>query len=244
MIDDLGATQLAISAIIIIIAYMVRGITGFGSGLIAIPLLAMIMPLTMVVPLVGLLDYSAASTHGLKYRRSTSWKDIAPLVPFTIIGVISALYIFKTLDAELLRQGLAIFIISYAIYTLFTSDITSQGSRLWAIPTGFFGGFISALFGTGGPFYVIYMRLRQLDKQSFRATAATIFFIDGSSRILGYILSGFYTGKTLLLVALCLPVMILGMYIGGHIHTTLSQRTFHKAISMLLVISGTALLLI
>ncbi len=46
----------------------------------------------------------------------------------------------------------------------------------------------------------------------------------------------------MILAALALPVMGIGLYIGGHIHTNISQRSFQVAVSILLVISGFSLL--
>ena len=70
MLETLSLSQLLLAALIILGAYLMRGIAGFGSGLIAIPLLALMMPLTIVVPMVGLLDYIASTSHGLKHRES------------------------------------------------------------------------------------------------------------------------------------------------------------------------------
>ncbi len=243
MLESLSIIQWMLAALIVSVAFFVRGIAGFGSGLIAIPLLAQMLPLSVVVPMVGLLDYIASSSHGVKHRQAISWRDVWPLLPFTFAGVLSALYLFKTADAELLRTALGGFIVLYAFYTLLSSGPGFRGSRLWAVPAGGLGGLIGTLFGTGGPFYVIYLRLRHLDKIPFRATVATIFLIDGSSRIVGYFLSGFYGLDTMLLVVLALPIMVLGMYVGGHIHTTISPRGFQRAIGVLLVASGMALLL-
>lgn len=243
MLESLTTIELLLAALIIIVAFFVRGIAGFGSGLIAIPLLALMLPLSMVVPLVGLLDYLASTSHGARHRQAISWRDIYPLLPFTFAGVLTALYLFHTVDAELLRKALGGFILLYALYTLLSSGPGFRGSRWWAIPGGGLGGLIGTLFGTGGPFYVIYLRLRHLDKTAFRATIAIIFLIDGGSRIIGYFVSGFYTGDTMYLLAAALPIMIIGMYIGGHVHTTISQRTFQRAIGILLVGSGLALLL-
>lgn len=242
MLESLSPLQLLLAALIILGAYLVRGIAGFGSGLISIPLLALMLPLNIVVPMVGLLDYIASTSHGVKHRQAIQWRDILPLLPFTFTGVLTALYLFKTLDAHLLRSALGGFIVLYAFYSLLSSGPASHGSRLWAAPAGALGGLIGTLFGTGGPFYVIYLRLRQLDKSAFRATAATIFLIDGSSRIVGYFFSGFYELDTMVLLAAALPVMVVGLYIGGHIHTTISQRTFQQAIGLLLIGSGMALL--
>jgi len=240
--DLLIPGQLLLAALIVLGAYLVRGIAGFGSGLIAIPLLALMLPLTIVVPLVGLLDYLASLGHGVKHRQAIHWREILPLLPFTFAGVLTALYLFKTVDALLLKRILGGFILLYALYSIFGLTPHGKGSRRWALPAGGLGGLIGTLFGTGGPFYVIYLHLRGLSPLSFRATAATIFLIDGSSRIIGYTASGLYRSDTLLLFAAALPVMVIGMYIGGHIHTNLSPRTFQRAIALLLVGSGLALL--
>ena len=54
--------ELAIMAApVILVAYLVRGICGFGSGLIAIPVLSLMFPLKVAVPLVVMLDYLASS---------------------------------------------------------------------------------------------------------------------------------------------------------------------------------------
>lgn len=243
MFDFLSLFEWALLVLIIAGAYFVRGITGFGSGLIAIPLLALFLPLTVVVPMIGLLDYIASSGHGMKHRQAIVWREILPLLPFTLLGVGVALYLFHTLDGELLRTVMGGFILLYAIYSLLGLGPQHQGSRLWALPAGSLGGLVGTLFGTGGPFYVIYLRLRHLDKTAFRATIAMIFLIDGSSRIIGYFASGFYHAQSILLVALGVPIMVLAMYLGGHVHTNLSQQAFQRGIGVLLIGSGLALLL-
>ncbi len=243
MLELLTPAEMIISSLILIFAYIIRGITGFGSGLIAIPLLAVILPISIAVPLVGFLDYASSLAHGLKLRSDIHWKLILPLLPFTLIGLLLALYIFNTLDALLLKKYLGSFIIAYASYTLFTLKPHSHNSRLWAIPSGLFGGLVGTLFGTGGPFYVIYLQLQGLGKTTFRATVATIFFLDGSSRIVAYSFSGFYNNQTMLLIALSFPIMIIGMMIGGRIHTNISHQSIQKGIGILLLFSGTALLL-
>lgn len=243
MLESLSIIQLSLIGLIITVSYLVRGLAGFGSALIAIPLLALMLPLSMVVPMVVLLDYLASTSHGLKNRELIKWRDLLPLLPFSIIGVVSALYLFKQIDAEILSKGLGVFILLFAFYSL--ADIAPQrvGRRYWAIPVGLLGGFIGTLFGTGGPFYVIYLKLRGLDKSSFRATFAMVFLLDGAGRLGGYLFSGLFNLDVVYLVGAALPVMILGMYVGGHMHTNLQQKTFQRVISMILIGSGFALLL-
>lgn len=243
MIESLSVLQLLLAVVILTAAYFIRGIAGFGSGLIAIPLLALMLPVTLVVPVIGLLDYLASASHGTSHRHAIAWRDIVPLLPFTLLGVLAALYLLKTTDALLLRKVLGGFVMSYGLYSLLYAGPTRQGGRWWAVPAGGFGGLIGTLFGTGGPFYVIYLKLRGLDMTAFRATVAAIFFIDGGARIVGYFASGFYTSQTMFAFAVAIPIMAMALYGGGRVHTTISPRTFQRGIGLLLLASGLSLLL-
>ncbi len=243
MTFDFTPLQLLFAFVVVSVAYTVRGITGFGSGLISIPLLALLAPLPAVVPVIALVDYIASLTHGTTNRRSVRWQEIWPLLPFTLLGVSVALYLFHTMDALVLKRSLGVFVIGYGLYMLLVSGPLKHGSRWWALPGGGLGGLVGTLFGTGGPFYVIYLGLRGLDKEAFRATIAMIFIIDGGLRMVGYTASGLFDRPTLLAVGAALPIMAVGMWIGGHIHTTLSQRAFQRAVGGLLLLSGAALVL-
>lgn len=242
MLESLSQLQLISAFFILVTAYVLRGITGFGSGLIAIPLLALMLPISVVVPAVSILDYTASLSHGLKHRRNIQWRQLLPLLPFTLLGILLALYLFNTLDAQLLKQFLGAFLITYALYTLITVKLPLHNSRLWAVPGGILGGLISTLFGTGGPFYVIYFQLHGLGKAAFRATIATILLLDGTTRIIAYYMSDFYNQETLILIAAGFPVMAISLYAGGHVHTNISHQTIQKGIGVLLLVSGGALL--
>lgn len=243
MLEALSPVQFISAFVILMAAYIIRGLAGFGSGLIAIPLLALMLPLSVTVPLVGFLDYSAALVHVFKLRSEIRWQQILPLLPFTLLGVFLALYLFNTIDAQLLKKFLGGFIISYAFYSLLTIKPHTSSSYLWAIPGGILGGLISTLFGTGGPFYVIYLQLQGFGKAAFRATIATILFLDGTTRIIAYTFNGFYSINTIILIGISLPVITIAMYIGGHIHTNITHQSIQKGIGILLLFSGSALIL-
>ncbi len=243
MIETLSYTQYSLALLTLIIAYIFRGVTGFGSGLIAIPMLAFFLPLTFIVPFIGLLDMSASIVHVSHTRQHIAWKVLLRAIPFAILGVSSGLFIINTINTLILVKALAIFIILFAIYSLASPSLKKNNSFIWPVFAGYFGGLIGSLFGTGGPFYVFYFQLQKLDKSVFRATCAAVFLVDGLIRAAGFAYSGFYTSSVLLTILYSLPVMVLAMYIGNHLHTNISQRTFQKAIGVFLIISGIALLL-
>jgi len=241
--EALTPYQLAVTAAILAVAYFVRGIAGFGSGLIAVPLLAFVLPFPLVVPLMIMLDYLASLSQGMTNREDIRWKEIVPLIPFSLIGVVIAMLFLTQADALVLIKALGGFIIFYGLFTLSGFSPKAGAARGWGVLAGLTGGIIGTLFGTGGPFYVSYFSARGLGKAAFRATLTTMFLMDGAGRLVGYAVSGRFTADFLVMVAACIPIMALFMYIGGHVHTRLSQTAFERGISVLLIGSGMALLL-
>ena len=233
--------QIILSVIIIFISYIVKGLTGFGSGLVAIPLLAFIFPLKFIVPVLGLLSYSGTIIQSVSLRKQASWQDIWPIIPFSLAGIAVALWLLVNLDSRILALALGVFIIIYASYSLLPlKDIT--GGRKWAVMAGTCGGLVGALFGNGGPFYVIYLKMRQLDRSQFRATIAMIFLLDGGFRVAGYSTSGLYNSQVLWLVVILFPVLLVAMYVGHHIHIKINQLLFNRIINIMLLISGSMLI--
>jgi len=238
---NLSTIEIGAAVLIIFIAYIVKGLSGFGSGLVAIPLLAFFLPITFVVPILGLLSYSGTMIQGLSLRKLVVWKVILPLIPFTLLGIFIALWLLSTIDARILVFCLGLFVLLYSIYSLLPIRHFRPG-RYLIVFSGGFGGLVGALFGTGGPFYVVYLKTLDLNKSQFRATIASIFLIDGGARIVGYTNSGLYTPQVLTLFAILFPVLLLGMYLGNHLHIKINLHRFNQIISLMLLMSGVMLM--
>ncbi|HEX5531424.1 MAG TPA: sulfite exporter TauE/SafE family protein, partial [Methylomirabilota bacterium] len=162
------------SALILLLAYWVRGMAGFGSGLIAVPLLTLLWPVTVVVPLVVALDYVGSVSQGVRNVDQVAWREQLWLIPFMVVGVLVGLWALREMSTTLLARLLGGFVVLYAIYQMLPlPDL--RGSHAAATYCGFLGGLVGTLFGTGGPFYVIYLNLRGLDRSVFRATFAMNF---------------------------------------------------------------------
>ena len=238
---QLSHVELVFSLLIIFLAYTVKGMSGFGSGLIAIPLLAFIFPLSFIVPVLGLLSYSGTIMQSVHLRKQVVWRDMLPLIPFSMLGIAIAIWLLVNIDAKVLVACLGVFVLAYSIYSLLPqSDF--KGGRGWVLLAGSFGGMVGALFGTGGPFYVVYLKMRKLNKGQFRATIAMIFLVDGGVRIGGYGVAGLYNEKVLWMLLMLFPVLLLGMYIGHHLHIKVEQKRFNQVISVMLLISGLMLI--
>lgn len=236
-----NGSGLLVPLLVLFLAYVVRGMCGFGSGLIAIPLLSLFLPLTLTVPLVVILDFLASAGQGIANRQAIAWGEVGRLLPFGLVGVALGLSVFHLVDPLILRRAMGAFVLLYALYSLWSPRI-GEASPWWAVPAGMGGGSIGTLFGTGGPFYVTYLKARGLSKEAFRPTFAILFLLDASARIAGYVGTGIVKVGLFQWLAVGVPAMMLAMYLGGHIHTRISAVVFGRAISVLLLLSGLALI--
>jgi uncharacterized membrane protein YfcA len=205
--------------------------------------LAHFLPLQFVVPFVLVLDFTASIALGGKTRDQIDWSELKPLLPFGAAGVMLGVTLLIHLPREPLLIGLGIFVLFFGARTLLNIHGEKPISRLWAIPTGLTGGTVGALFGTGGPPYIIYLSHRLKDKAILRATFSGLFTLEGGLRVATFLATGLLLQDGMLTALLAaLPIMALGLYLGHRIHLGISNRHMHRLIGLLLVGSGLSLL--
>ena len=229
--------------IILLVAYFIRGITGFGSGLIAIPLLAHFLPLTFVVPLLLVLDFVASVALSRHTRLQVRWDEIRLLVPTSIVGILFGAMLLVNLPREPLLVSLALFVIFFGLRYLFNIHSEKPISRWWSLPAGFSGGLVGAMFGTGGPPFVVYLSHRLHDKTQLRGTLSGLFMLDGALRIATFLFMGLLLQPDMLKAfLLSLPLVGLGLFLGNRAHLGISRRQQLALIGILLLASGGSLL--
>jgi len=243
MTETLDPLAWAAMAGIVLLAYFIRGISGFGSGLVSVPLLAHFLPLTFVVPLILVTDFSSSLMLGRHTRRQVRWDELRPLLPFGLVGVVAGATLLLNLPRTPLLATLGALVLVFGIRNLLAWHGTRTVSRAWAVPAGLVGGTVSALFGTGGPPYVIYLNHRVHDKSELRATFNGLFLVEGGARLLLFAVLGLLAGSTLwLALLLALPLVAAGLALGHRVHLGLTSAQMQRAIGALLLASGGSLL--
>lgn len=242
-----GTVDVLAVALVVFGAFIVRGMSGFGAGLVAIPLLVLVIPIHTAVPTMGLLVFILFVFLTIRDWREVIWDELKMLVPPTLVGVVAGTLLFKHLDSALLLKLLGVFIIGFALYVLAVQYIglpQVRCSRRWALPVGFAGATIDTMFGGGGgTLVVIYMHLRGIGKAPFRATVAVLWFCEMIARLGGYAVAGYYTLSTLLLAMFMLPSVWAGTWIGERIGNRISQDTFSRVLAVMFLLSGVNVLL-
>ena len=209
----------------------------------AIPLLAHYLPLQFVVPLILVTDFSASAIMGRGTRQYARWDEVRFLLPASTVGIILGVSLLINLPRQPLLTGLGVLVLLFGLRSVLNLHDEKRISRWWAVPAGLTGGMVGALFGTGGPPYVIYLSHRLHDKSELRATFSALFLLDGGLRIITFIIAGLLLQDGIFMALLgALPLMALGLYLGHRIHVGLSTAQMHRLIGGLLLISGTSLL--
>jgi uncharacterized membrane protein YfcA len=229
---------------ILMSAYFIRGITGFGSGLISVPLLALSQPLQFAIPLVLALDFTASVVLGSTNNKKANWGEIKILLPAGMIGACIGAYALLTLPTTPVLLTLGAFTMFFGFRNIFGLQPVGQLSRVWAIPAGLAGGGAGALFGTGGPPYIMYLTRRLLDKGEVRATFSWLFAIEGGFRLAIFLFAGLLLDTKLQIAYVLglLPVAA-GLYIGNKVHLDITSEGMLKVVGALLVLSGMLLFL-
>ena len=243
---SLETAQLVVCAIAVTVAFVVRGATGFGASLVAIPIMAFALPLTLAVPLVSLLIAIQSVPIAVRNRSRIAWREVLHTLPSSLLGVALGLAVFARSGEKFLIVGLGVVIIVYALHGLARKAepliIAPRWRKSVAVVAGLVGGSIGALYGAGAaPIYGMYLNSLALSKAVFRVTVSTVMLIPIGARVIGYGGLGFYDADVIAAGALLLPFMVIGTWLGDALMAGLDKDRFGKLVSGVLLLSGVAL---
>lgn len=224
-------------------AYIVFGIAGFGTALVAAPVLIQFMPLSHIIPLLVLLDFVAAFGKWLTSRKVVVRIELLRLLPSMALGCAAGVLFLLKLKADLLLLLMGIFISCYATYSLSIKSRPTHVASYWAVPAGTLGGLFGALFGSGGFLYALYLNARLSSIEQARATQSALISCSTLWRLALFMWAGVYADASLLLLAVCfLPMVFAGLWAARHLALRLSRDAFVRLITWLVLGSGLALI--
>jgi uncharacterized membrane protein YfcA len=243
---DLAPSLLTLALAIptLAIAYIIFGIAGFGTALIAAPVLAQILPVSAIVPLLALLDCLAAIVNGVTLSEKIEKREMMWLVPLMIAGSLLGAWLLLVIPPKPMMLALGIFVVGYALYALFAPVAHVGLKQAFVVPFGLIGGIFSAMFGSGGFIYAMYLSRRLDDKDAMRATQSALIALSTFTRVVIFALAGVYADLKLLMLALALvPAMLIGLYLGHHITLRMTREQFLRVLNFVLIATGSTLIL-
>lgn len=222
--------------IIVVVAGLIQGISGFGFGLFSMGLLIAIMPVRDAIGLVSVLGFVSTVVNILSVRKELRWHEAWPVVAAAIPGTAAGVALVHLLDADTLSAGVAVAILLGCVVALWSPGKTRIHKTMpWAPISGLAGGLIGGAVNMGGPPVVLYTLLRGWDKSLAKGVMSSYFVVSSAIRV-GLHLSTGVINRELGIQALwlCLPA-IGASILGTLIFRRISTRIFRYGALALLV---------
>jgi uncharacterized membrane protein YfcA len=234
-----GATVSVLA--VIFLATLIRSAFGFGEALVAVPLLALLIPVEVAAPLAVLVSITVAVVIVLedwhKIHLGSAWR----LVLSTLFGIPLGLLLLTAVPEPVVKAILAVVIIAFSVYCLARrTPVTLQNERLaWLF--GFGAGVLGGAYGMNGPPLVIYGTLRRWSAEQFRATLQGYFLPASVVGMAGYWLAGLWVPAVTRYYLLSLPVAVAAMLLGRVVNRRLAGPSFLRYVHLALILIGITL---
>lgn len=233
-----------LAGIILFLSFVINAFAGFGGGIVAVPLLALLFPLRVLSPLVNLFGFTSNLILIKTFYKSINYVLLIPLVIGNLIGSIIGIHFLLTTQNTLLLKVLGVVILISSVI-LYAADkrFTVKPNNVIGFIIGFISGLLSALFSVGGPPLILYLTRIIKDKTQLRNTSLAFFLINGVMQVILIFMNNLATHYVLILFLIFLPVLLLGSWIGHKIHFKVTDVFFRRSVFAILIISGLVLLI-
>jgi hypothetical protein len=230
--------------LVVFVATLIRSAFGFGEALVAVPLLAFLIPLKVAAPLAVLVSITVAAIVVLQdwgkiHVRSAGW-----LVLSTLPGIPLGLLLLTSRNQLFVKGALGAIIALFSIYSLIgrAPFELKNDNRAWLVVCGFCAGVLGGAYGMNGPPLAIYGSMRRWSAQHFRATLQAYFLPASVVGMTGYLAAGLWTRAVTRFYLVSLPVTLLALFLGRIVNRRLSGDGFLKYVYAGLACIGVILL--
>lgn len=231
---------------IIFFAVLVQSLSGFGSGLVAMPLLAQLIGLEKAAPLIALIGIFLNLSLTLYYRYEFQLNAVIRLTLSAAIAIPFGVYWAQYFNPEFGLKLLGFVIIIYAAIALilerFKIPLPRLDSPRWTYGFGLLSGLLSGAYNTGGPPVVIYGACRRWNPAVFKSNLNGFFMVSTAMVIFNHALHRHYTDTVFKLFLYSLPVMAIAIVAGLFLSKFINPIGFRTLILILLVAIGLRLL--
>lgn len=249
MITDPFFYGLALPAILI--AGISKGGFGGGVGFLAVPVLALSMPVAqaaaIMLPILCIMDL--VGLWG--YRGSWDRINMRVLAPGAVLGIAVGTASFRYLDDASIRLMVGILAVAFALNHWAGSLIQRRRDKTIAVPragrpSGLFwgglAGFTSFISHAGGPPFSVYMLPQKLDKTLFVGTSVVFFFIVNYVKLIPYGWLGLLNISNLTTALVLAPLAPFGMWLGMWLHRHIRPDWFYRLCYAMVFATGLKLI--
>lgn len=229
---------------VIFLATLLRSTLGFGEALVAVPLLALRVPVAIAASLAVAISVLVAAVIIVQDHRKIEVRSAAWLTLSSLFGIPIGLFLLIHIDDHLFKMVLGLVIVFFSVYSLTarTKLHLEKDSWPWLLGCGFFSGILGGAYGMNGPPLAVYGALRRWSPQHFRATLQGYFFVASLVGLGAYLLAGLWQPLVTRYALLSLPVALLAIFLGRALNQRMQGDGFFKFVYAGLILIGAILL--
>ncbi len=230
--------SLALLTLTVLVAGVVRGLSGFGTGLIVAPIAgALYDPVTAVVLLV-IIDSLPTLPVALPVVKLARWREVLPVLAGLALFVPLGVYILKNGDETALRWIICIVILGCAL--VLRSGWRYHGPRGFPVSFGIGGisGTLSGIAAIPGPPVIIYWMASALPVSVVRANLMTLFLISEIFSAGNLWAAGLFDEPRVMLGLIMVPPYVVSLLIGGKLYGIASDTTYRRLAFTLIIASA------
>jgi hypothetical protein len=232
------AGNIILLSLIIFTASVIRGFTGFGLALVAVPLLQFLMPVTDTAVFIAMINFIFSVLYYRRSKREISNQPLGAMALWTGAGVAAGTVILKFINPAFIQLGWGIIII-FIVYALYRGvDFHIRSDKTALTLSGLLGGMLSGATGITGPPVAVILSSMKTPKEKFNAVISVFILFAVSYALVFYLITGLIREETLLLALCSVPALIAGLYTGDRLVARISQNTFTSIVYVVLVIMG------
>ncbi|MGB0713744.1 MAG: sulfite exporter TauE/SafE family protein [Gammaproteobacteria bacterium] len=226
---------------IVLLAGFVQGMAGFGSGLIAVPLLVTVLGIGTAVPVFALamIAITAVNLHDL--RAHIDWRPVMPLIGGYVLGTPLGLWFLLDAPVNALLGVLGGFLVGYALWSL-RGGVSPRWMREWPLALGAASGALGAAFSANGPPVIVHVMAQDWHQHRRKAVLALFFGISTVITSLSHAAAGLVTASVVLWVAVATPGLVLGTWLGIRVYRRFNDHDYRRLAYALILMIGVGLL--
>ncbi|MGP8050922.1 MAG: sulfite exporter TauE/SafE family protein [Desulfobaccales bacterium] len=237
---------IALASLVVVLSFMVRGLTGFGSGPVMVSFLLLFFEMKLVAPSAAILAVLTGFLllFTFQTRKWVRYDLFLYLIPSYMAGIVVGTYGLVFLKGSLVKMLFGIFITGYAAMILFfekEKKESKETSNYAGVVAGFFGGITGGLFSAGGPPVVLYLTGKIKEKNAMRATLVFLFLLMDSWRIILFFFAGLISSDVLKFTVWLVPAFVIGNIAGSLLHIKVNERLFKRLVALVLMTIGLVL---
>jgi uncharacterized membrane protein YfcA len=224
-------------------ATLVRSTFGFGEALIAVPLLAFVLPVEVAAPVAVLVSITVAAIVVAQDWRHVQLRIAGWLVLWSVFGIPLGLLLLRRVPGPFVKAALGIVVAGFAVSALMNrGSYQLKNDRLsWVF--GVAAGILGGAYGMNGPPLVVYGTLRRWPPERFRATMQGYFLPASLLGMIGYWAAGLWTASVSRYYLQSLPAVLVAIVLGRWTSRRLDARRFVVSVHVVLIAIGAGLLM-